>query len=76
MAVQEARRKAEMMASVSNATVGEVISMQEKTPSYPGVRQLKLDLTQTSAEEASQWVRLLYEGIEFPASVSVEYRLE
>ena len=54
MAVQEARRKAEMMASVSNATVGEVISMQEKTPSYPGVRQLKLDLTQTSAEEASQ----------------------
>lgn len=75
-AIQEARRKAELMASVSNATVGEVISMQEKNASYPGVRQLKLDLTQTSAEEASQWVRLLYEGLEFSASVSVEYRLE
>ena len=82
LAIQDAARKAELMAAKSNAAVGEVLNVTEKaeeavgtgknatTPSYYGLKKMKTD-----AEDMSQWTDLMADVLEFSAAVVVTFQL-
>ena len=77
-AVAAARKKAEEMAAVYGATLGEVLLMKENTPQYPG-RNLNLvsNTIGFDLDEASTYSPLVVanDAIQISASVYVEFEL-
>lgn len=73
MAIEEAIQKAKRMASVSNASVGEVISLVEKDGSYPG---LKVAVEDLQGDNADKWIKLITTGMDFSANVDMVFKLE
>ena len=75
LAIQEATRKAELMAKGSNAKLGEVTRVEEasdaKSSSYSGLWKMK-----TAGADGAQWIDLMPSGLEFTAKVTMAFKLE
>ncbi len=72
LAIQEAYRKATAMAKSANATVGKVLNMTENGGSYRGIR-LKKNANETPDPAKTE---VIFESLEFTASVTVAYELK